>query len=290
MRLVRAVDPAVSVSPALYAVAPGALEVAPATRLPGTEGDAVPRLLTQPVAWASLLFSAERVLPSADVPASRLRLCAPIRRPGKIIAIGLNYLDHTAETGLAPPEEPVTFAKYPTSVIGSGEPILIPAAVTADVDWEAELAVVVGRRCGPGERGTLDHVAAYTAANDVSARDLQFRDRQWTRAKSIDTFCPLGPVLVTPDEFGNPQDKRIWTTVNGRIMQDASTADMVFDVAYLMDFLTATVTLEPGDVVLTGTPPGVGGFRTPPVFLRDGDLVTVGVEGTGELTNPVRLA
>lgn len=217
-----------------------------------------------------------------------VELLAPIERPGKIIAIGLNYADHTAETGLTAPAEPLTFAKYPTSIVGPGAPIIVPTKVTTEVDWEAELAVVIGTTCGPARRGTLADVAAYTVANDVSARDLQFRDQQWTRGKSLDTFCPLGPVLVTPDEVGDPHALRIWCTVNGEVMQDATTKDLIFDIPALLDFVTATVTLEPGDLVLTGTPHGVGGFRTPPIFLQDGDVVTVGVENIGELTNPVR--
>lgn len=222
-----------------------------------------------------------------EVPLAELTMLAPLSHPGKIIAIGLNYADHTAETGLPAPREPLTFAKYPSSVIGPGETIVVPTHVTRKVDWEAELAVVMGAVCGPSRPGTLADVAAYTVANDVSARDLQFTDGQWTRGKSVDTFCPLGPLLVTADSL-DVSDLRIWTTVNGRSMQDASTADMIFDVAALLTFLTQTVTLEPGDIILTGTPPGVGGFRDPPVYLADGDVVEVGVDGIGSLSNPVR--
>jgi 2-keto-4-pentenoate hydratase/2-oxohepta-3-ene-1,7-dioic acid hydratase in catechol pathway len=221
-------------------------------------------------------------------PLDQIRLLAPLHRPGKIIAIGLNYADHTAETGLDAPQEPLTFAKYPTSIIGPGEPIVVPTALTKQVDWEAELAVVIGRGCGPHERGTMAHIAAYTVANDVSARDLQFGDQQWTRAKSLDSFCPLGPALVTPDELADPHSLRIWAQVNDTIMQDASTADLIFAIPELLASITAGVTLEPGDLILTGTPPGVGGFRTPPVFLQDGDTITVAVDRVGELTNPVR--
>jgi 2-keto-4-pentenoate hydratase/2-oxohepta-3-ene-1,7-dioic acid hydratase in catechol pathway len=217
-----------------------------------------------------------------------IRLLAPLHRPGKIVAIGLNYADHTAETGLDAPQEPLTFAKYPTSIIGPGEPIVVPTALTTKVDWEAELAVVIGRSCGPHERGTMAHIAAYTVANDVSARDLQFGDKQWTRGKSLDSFCPLGPALVTPDELPDPHSLHIWARVNDTIMQDASTADLIFSIPELLESITAGVTLEPGDLILTGTPPGVGGFRTPPVFLQHGDTVTVAVDRVGELTNPVR--
>lgn len=214
-----------------------------------------------------------------EIPLAEVTLLAPLAHPGKIIAIGLNYADHTAETGLAGPREPLTFAKYPSSVIGPGETIVVPTRVTRKVDWEAELAVVMGAVCGPSRPGTLADVAAYSVANDVSARDLQFNDGQWTRGKSVDTFCPLGPVLVTADSL-DVSDLRIWATVNGRSMQDASTADMIFDVPTLLTFLTQTITLEPGDVILTGTPAGVGP-------LVAGNAVTVLVEGVGPLTNPV---
>ncbi|QKW17771.1 fumarylacetoacetate hydrolase family protein [Kitasatospora sp. NA04385] len=237
---------------------------------------------------AGLRSAAERALrDGARVAAADLEVLAPLHRPGKIIAIGLNYHDHTAETGLEPPKVPLTFAKHSTSVTGPGAPITVPAGLTEQVDWEAELAVVIGTACGPARRGTAADVFAYTVANDVSARDLQFSDQQWTRGKSLDTFCPLGPELVTTDEIDDPYALRIWTEVNGETMQDASTGDMIFKIDELLDFVTAGTTLEPGDVILTGTPPGVGGFRTPPVYLRDGDTVTVGVEGIGTLANPV---
>lgn len=212
---------------------------------------------------------------------------APLRRPGKIVAIGLNYADHTAETGLAAPQRPLSFAKYPSAVIGPGDAIRVPAAITTQADWEVELAAVIGTRCGPDRPGILADVGWWTVANDVSARDLQFADQQWSRSKSIDTFCPLGPELVDAAEFGHPGGHRLWTDVNGERMQDGTTDDLIFDVPALLAHLTTTMTLEPGDVILTGTPPGVGGFRSPPVFLADGDVVSVGVEGIGTLTNPV---
>lgn len=215
---------------------------------------------------------------------------SPLRRPGKIVAIGLNYADHTTETGFAAPKRPLSFAKYPTSIIGPGEDIVVRAEATVEPDFEGELAAVIGTACGPQRRGTLADIAAYTIANDVSARDAQREDQQWSRSKSMDTFCPLGPMLVTAEDFGDPQQHRITTTVNGETRQDAPTSDMVFGVATLLHSLTATMTLEPGDVVLTGTPPGVGGFADPPVFLRDGDTVTVRIDGLGALTNAVRYA
>lgn len=240
-------------------------------------------VLRSATAWADL-----RPATDSPVPLAELQLLAPIERPGKVVAIGLNYHDHTAETGLDAPSEPLTFAKYPSSITGPADDIVVPTELTTQVDWEAELAFVIGRRCGPDRRGTMADIAGYTVANDVSARDLQFGDKQWTRGKSLDTFCPLGPVVVSPDEFGDPSGHRIWATVNGSVMQDGTTSDLIFDVPTLLDSITAGVTLEPGDVVLTGTPPGVGGFRTPPVFLADGDVVRVGVDGIGELANPVR--
>jgi 2-keto-4-pentenoate hydratase/2-oxohepta-3-ene-1,7-dioic acid hydratase in catechol pathway len=251
--------------------------------------DPLTALLAAGPDWDELRAEAAALLAAGTGvrPVSALRLLAPVLRPGKVIAIGLNYQDHTAETGLAAPEAPLTFAKYSTSVVGPGAAIVVPTSITTSVDWEAELAVVIGTRCGPDRRGTMADIAGYTVGNDVSARDLQFRDGQWTRGKSLDTFCPLGPFLVTPEEVADVAALRIWTDVNDVRMQDASTADMIFDIPFLLDFLTATVTLEPGDVLLTGTPPGVGGFRTPPIFLADGDVVTVGVEGIGELTNTV---
>lgn len=255
--------------------------------LPGTEG-ADPLLALLRTGLGDPGRRRDLPTPGEALPLADVRVLAPLHRPGKIVAIGLNYADHTAETGLDAPAEPLTFAKYPSSIVGPGDDIVVPETITTQVDWEGELAAVVGRKCGPDRRGTLADIAGYTVANDVSARDLQFGDKQWTRGKSLDTFCPLGPVLVTADEVEDVQGLHIWTTVNGDTMQDATTGDMIFDVAALMDYLTATVTLEPGDLVLTGTPPGVGGFRSPPVFLRDGDVVTVGVEGIGELTNPVR--
>lgn len=214
-------------------------------------------------------------------------LDAPLHRPGKIIAIGLNYADHTAETGLEAPAEPLTFAKYSTSIVGPTDTIVVPSHITTSVDWESELAFVVGSTCGPNSPGTLENIAAYTVSNDVSARDLQFSDKQWTRGKSLDTFCPLGPVLVTADEAGTPTGRRIWAKLNDTMMQEATTDDMIFDVPALLTALTACVTLEPGDVVLTGTPPGVGGFRDPAVYMQDGDVIECGVEGIGVLRNPV---
>jgi 2-keto-4-pentenoate hydratase/2-oxohepta-3-ene-1,7-dioic acid hydratase in catechol pathway len=215
-------------------------------------------------------------------------LDAPLKSPSKIACVGLNYHDHCRETGMAVPERPLIFAKFPSSLVGPGAAIAWPEGLTEQVDWEVELAVVIGRRTRhASEREALDAIFGYTAANDVSARDLQFADQQWVRAKSIDSFCPLGPVIVTPDEFGDPQDKRLVTRVNGETMQDSTTAEMIFGVAEVVSFLSRASTLEPGDLVLTGTPWGVGGFRDPPVFLKPGDTVEVEVEDIGVLANDV---
>jgi 2-keto-4-pentenoate hydratase/2-oxohepta-3-ene-1,7-dioic acid hydratase in catechol pathway len=213
---------------------------------------------------------------------------APLARPGKIIAVGLNYLDHTAETGLEPPSTPLTFAKYPSSLTGATDDIIVPTRQTSQVDYEAELAVIVGSDCPTDGSASSAHVVAYTVANDVSARDVQFRDGQWTRAKSFDTFTPLGPWLVTADEIDDPLGLHIWTDVNGQRVQDDTTKSMVFDLDALLSHISDAVTLEPGDVILTGTPSGAGGFENPPRFLDDGDVVTVGIDGVGMLRNTVR--
>jgi len=220
-------------------------------------------------------------------PVASAGLLAPLS-PGKIVAIGLNYQDHIDETGLAAPLRPLVFTKFTSSITGPRDPIVINRAITQRVDWEVELAVVIGRRMrAVREVDALDHVAGYTVANDVSARDVQFADGQWVRAKSLDTFCPLGPCLVTADEFGDPQSKRLWTRVNGETVQDSNTSKMVFGVAELLAFCSASFTLEPGDLLLTGTPWGCGEFMAPPRSLNDGDVVETGVEGIGTLVNPV---
>ncbi|MCX7799822.1 MAG: fumarylacetoacetate hydrolase family protein [Fimbriimonadales bacterium] len=218
------------------------------------------------------------------------KLLAPVQPP-LIVGIGLNYRRHAEETGGKPPEWPVVFYKSPASLQNPGDPIRLPRRIpTEEVDYECELAVVLGREARdlPRERA-LQHVLGYTVANDVSARDWQLRrsGRQWCRAKSFDTFCPLGPCLVTADELPDPSALRLGTRLNGDTMQDWTTADLIFDVPALLEFLTADTTLPPGTVILTGTPHGVGMARNPPVWLRPGDSITVWVEGIGELTNPV---
>jgi 2-keto-4-pentenoate hydratase/2-oxohepta-3-ene-1,7-dioic acid hydratase in catechol pathway len=210
-----------------------------------------------------------------------------IDRPGKIVCVGLNYRDHAEETGAELPKAPLLFAKWPNTLIGDGDPIVLPPEAR-EVDYEAELGVVVGRTARRvAERDALDAVRGYICVNDVSARDLQFADGQWTRGKSPDTFCPVGPRLVPREEIADPQALAIRCILNGETMQDSSTANMIFSVAEIISYVSRTVTLDSGDLIATGTPAGVGVFRDPKVLLKDGDEVTVEVEGLGALTNPV---
>ena len=226
----------------------------------------------------------------ASRPLDDVELLAPLPDPGKVVAVGLNYVDHAGESQQALPAEPLLFAKFPSSIIGPSASITWDAGLTTAVDFEAELAVVIGRRARHvPTTDALSHVFGYTCLNDVSARDLQFSDGQWVRAKSLDTFCPMGPVIVTADEIRDPQGLRIGCRVDGQTMQEATTADMVFGVAELIAYVSRSLTLEPGDVIATGTPPGVGYFRDPRRLLEDGDSVTVWIEGIGELTNDVRV-
>ena len=211
----------------------------------------------------------------------------PIERPGKIVCVGLNYSDHAEEQGAELPEEPLLFAKWPSALIGPGDPIVIPPLVTK-CDYEAELGVVIGSRVrGVSKENALEAVRGYLCANDVSARDLQFKDGQWTRAKSVDTFCPVGPRLVPAEEIPDPHDLRIRAIVNGEVLQDSTTANLIFGVDEVISHASQTMTLEPGDLVLTGTPAGVGVFRDPQRLLRPGDEVTIEIERIGSLTNPV---
>ena len=211
----------------------------------------------------------------------------PVPRPGKIICIGLNYKDHAAESNMPVPKSPISFSKYVTSVIGPDRPVRLPA-VSQQVDYEAEMAIVIGRRAKhvPVERA-FDYVLGYMNLNDVSARDLQFADGQWQRGKACDTFAPMGPFIVTREAVGDPHALRIRCRVNGQTLQDSNTNQLVFGVDALVSFLSQTVTLEPGDVIATGTPPGVGFARKPPIFLKPGDVVEIEVEGLGVLSNPV---
>jgi 2-keto-4-pentenoate hydratase/2-oxohepta-3-ene-1,7-dioic acid hydratase in catechol pathway len=217
---------------------------------------------------------------------AEVRLLAPVPNPSKVVAIGLNYMDHCREQNIDPPQAPMIFAKFPTAVVGPGAAVRWDPALTRRVDYEAELAVVIGRRARRVFAAqALDYVAGYMNCNDVSARDLQFGDVQWVRGKSLDTFCPLGPWLVTRDEVPDPHSLSMRCTVNGTALQDSTTAEMIFRVPQLIEFASRAFTLLPGDVIATGTPDGVGVFRSPQVFLKDGDVVTVEIEGLGELTN-----
>jgi 2-keto-4-pentenoate hydratase/2-oxohepta-3-ene-1,7-dioic acid hydratase in catechol pathway len=215
-----------------------------------------------------------------------VRRLAPVSDPGKIVCVGLNYRDHAEEGDNPIPDEPVLFSKFPTSVTGPGGTVGWDPEYTEKVDFEAELVAVVGRRARRVDpEDALDHVAGYLAGNDVSARDLQHGDGQWVRGKSLDSFAPIGPELVTTDEVEDPHDLDIWAEVNGERLQDSSTSNLIFGVDELVSFCSQAFTLEPGDLVFTGTPPGVGVYREPPVLLEDGDTVTVGLDGVGELTN-----
>jgi 2-keto-4-pentenoate hydratase/2-oxohepta-3-ene-1,7-dioic acid hydratase in catechol pathway len=218
------------------------------------------------------------------------RLLAPVEPPN-LLCIGLNYRRHAQETGAKIPEFPVLFLKNTAALQHPGAPILIPSHLKSDeVDYECELAVVIGRVCKNAPRAAaLDYVLGYTCANDVSARDWQIQrgGSQWCRGKSFDTFCPLGPWLVTPDEIPNPNALKIRTLVNGEVMQDWNTNDMIFDVPALIEFLSGSMTLLPGTVILTGTPHGVGMARKPPCWLKAGDTVSIEIEKIGTLTNPV---
>jgi 2,4-diketo-3-deoxy-L-fuconate hydrolase len=210
----------------------------------------------------------------------------PIERPGKIVCVGLNYRDHAEEQGVEPPAEPLFFAKFTTSLIGPGDPIVIPPFVS-QCDYEAELGVLIGARVKNVSReNALEAVRGYLCANDVSARDLQFGDGQWTRGKSIDTFGPVGP-LVPRDQVPDPHALAIRAIVSGEVRQDSTTANLVFGVDELIARASQAFTLEPGDLLLTGTPAGVGVFRDPPRLLQPGDEVTIEIEAIGSLTNPV---
>jgi len=216
-------------------------------------------------------------------------LLAPLAEPQKIICVGLNYIEHIEESDEERPENPVLFSKYASALVGPDQAIEWDPELTSEVDYEVELAAVIGEQARRVDQSVAqDHIAGYTVANDVSARDLQFADEQWVRGKTLDTFCPLGPSIVTEDELGDPEDRQLWTEVNGERLQDSTTGNLIFGIDELVSFCSQAFTLEPGDLILTGTPTGVGVFRDPPVLLNEGDQVTVGIDGIGELTNMCR--
>ena len=238
---------------------------------------------------AMMRRAAEVAVKAEPMPGGNLRLLAPVPRPRKIFGIGLNYADHARETGAAPPSEPVVFNKLPTTVAAHGDPIVLPT-LSSKIDYEAEMVVVIGRggRHIPRE-SAMEHVAGYCCGNDVSARDWQSQKPagQWLLGKSFDTFGPFGPELVTTDEIPDPGSLRIQLRINGRTMQDSSTKQLIFSVPELIAYISGVCTLEPGDVIFTGTPPGVGVARRPPAYLQPGDTVEVEIERLGVLRNPV---
>ncbi len=242
----------------------------------------------------TLAFLGDRPMDGMVYKSNAVKWLAPILFPPKIVAVGLNYREHRQEqTDIATtPSYPVLFPKFPTSVIGSGEAITWDPALTQKVDYEAELGVVIGRQATrvPAAKA-LDYVFGFCNLNDISARDLQFDEKgakQWTRGKSLDTFCPIGPTIVSRDEISDPQNLAIRGFVNGQVVQDSNTEYMIAGVAQLIDFISHGVTLLPGDIIATGTPPGVGHYSKPPHYLKPGDVVEVEVAGLGRLSNPIQ--
>jgi 2-keto-4-pentenoate hydratase/2-oxohepta-3-ene-1,7-dioic acid hydratase in catechol pathway len=221
------------------------------------------------------------------VPLARVRLNAPIVAPGKILAVGLNYAAHAAEQNAQPPESPLIFSKCTTALVGPGDAIRLPR-ISDKIDYEAELAVIVGREArNVAADDAYDYIAGYAIMNDVTARDLQRRERQWARAKGLDTFAPCGPWLVTKDEVADPHSLALELRVNQEVRQSSNTNDLIFKIPQLIEFISQDLTLRPGDIISTGTPSGVGVFSNPPVFLRDGDQVEITIERIGTLANPV---
>lgn len=217
-----------------------------------------------------------------------IEICAPVPRLNKIICIGLNYRDHAEESGMEIPESPIIFSKFDTCIIGANQPILLPVG-SSQVDYEAELAFVIGRKAKNVKAAeAMNYVFGYTNFNDVSARDFQFSDGQWQRGKSCDTFAPTGEFIATTDEIEDPHNLRIRFRLNGETLQDSNTNQLIFKIPELIEFLSKFIMLEPGDIVATGTPPGVGFARKPPVFMKDGDTAEVEIQGLGILCNSVK--
>jgi len=242
-----------------------------------------------PDTWHQALAKYEQgQVPLLDYDA--VTLLSPVPNPSKVVAIGLNYKDHAKEQGATLPAAPLIFAKFPSSVIGPFDDITWDPALTNEVDYEVELGVVIGKKARRvSEADALDYVFGYTVINDISARNLQFGDKQWVRGKSLDTFCPVGPAIVTSDEIPDPQKLAVRCLVNDNVMQTSNTEQMVFGVRELVSYCSQAFTLEPGDLIATGTPGGVGVFRKPPFFLKDGDVVVTEVEHVGRIRNVVRL-
>ncbi|NIM20238.1 MAG: hypothetical protein GTO51_08410 [Candidatus Latescibacteria bacterium] len=236
---------------------------------------------------ARILDNASSLDPKAVLALSSVRLGPPVTNPSKIVCLGLNYRDHAKEQGRSVPDWPLTFAKAPSALIGEGDPIPIPHGVT-QLDHEVELAFVIGKRAkNVAADDAAEHIAGYAVFMDISARDIQFREKQWFRAKSFDGFAPFGPFLVTSDEVSDPHSLKISLEVNGKARQSSNTGEMTFKIDYLVHYLSHSMTLEPGDIVATGTPAGVGVFATPQRFLKRGDVLKATIELLGTLTNPI---
>ena len=270
----------------------GLIDLRTAARNLGIAADAFADMISFLCAGQSAASDAQRLIretPQGSIVAmTGIRLLPPVPRPGKIIAIGLNYRDHQIESGAKEaPKSPMIFAKFTSSIAAAEDPIVIPAG-DPQVDYEAELAVVIGKRGkGVSEADAMGLVAGFMPLNDVSARAWQFADKQWVRGKSCDTFCPTGPYLTTHDEVADPHALAIQARVNGVTLQDSNTSKMIFKIPQLIAHISASITLEPGDIIATGTPEGVGVFRTPPIFLKAGDIVEIEIEKLGILRNPV---
>ncbi|HTI15524.1 MAG TPA: fumarylacetoacetate hydrolase family protein [Dictyobacter sp.] len=246
--------------------------------------EAGPSALSEAIETAKKLFEAkEQELLSFD----EIEVGPPVPDPDKIICLGLNYADHAAETNMALPKHPVLFPKYRNSLVGPKDNIVLPG-FSEEIDYEAELAVVIGRTCkNVSEADALNYVAGYTIMNDVSARDWQFHTTQWMPGKAIDTFAPMGPGIVPAAAVGDPQTLKVYARVNGEVLQDGTTSQMIFSIAQSLAYISTVMTLVPGDIISTGTPAGVGFSRKPPVFLHAGDVVEIEVERVGKITNPV---
>lgn len=270
----------------------GVIDLQAAARSMGVSPNIFAEISSFLAAGESALAETQRLVQKspedAAIPLANVFLRTPVPQPGKIVAVGLNYRDHSIESGAKePPKWPILFAKFTTSISGPGDAIVIPTG-DHQVDYEAEMAVVIGRKGKAiSAEKALEYVAGYMPLNDVSARTWQFADKQWVRGKSCDTFCPTGPCLTTRDEVPDPHSLSIRARVNGATLQDSNTSKMIFRVPQLIEFISESITLEPGDIIATGTPDGVGVFRTPPIFLKPGDVVEVEIQSLGVLRNPV---